>query len=232
MDNEEGRTKPRRLPSLTRRNLKADVRIKRMKIILTLIFTAATLFTAGCNAVTSPVPFGLKPVQLSSNSFDNIIWSGEKPDDMRVKVIDPESAKVQVSIRQSEDPENPKWETHTGYFMAGLRQTYLSTACSEIGDSSEGYYFVLVQNEPTKAIVWLPDRMKFRKHVLNGTIKGKVVREDVILDTPTKEFFEYIESGDHGVFFDWKNPMIIKKTRKSEQPDGEPTQEAAQNATP
>jgi len=163
-----------------------------MKKLLTCLFIATALFTSGCNVVRSPVPFGLTPVQLSSNSFDNIIWCGEKPDDMRVKVVDPESAKVEVSIRQSEDPEDPQWETHQGYLMAGIRHQYLSTPCAEDGSSSNGYYFALISNEPTKAIVWLPDRMKFRKHVLNGTIKGEVVRENVILETPTKEFFEYI----------------------------------------
>jgi len=189
-------------------------------MILQRLFTigAVTLFTSGCNVVRSPVPFGLQPVHLSSNSFDNIIWCGEKYDDMRVKVVDPKSAKVEVGLRQSDDPAKPKWETHQGYLMAGIRHTYISTPCAKDGSSSNGYYFALIRHEPTKAIVWLPDRMKFRKHVLNGTIKGKVDSEDVVLETPTKEFFEYIESGDNGVFFDWQNPVIIKKTRRSEQP--------------
>ncbi len=177
---------------------------------------------SGCNSVISPGPFGLTPIQLSPNIFENVIWSVEQSDDLRIKVLDPTSGKIEISRRGSDDPTNPKWETDPAYLMEGLHHhhyAYISTPCSADGSGSnslEGYYFVLIATEPSRAIVWLPDHKKFKKHILNGTIKGQIVGGGIVLEKPTKEFFDYIESGDHGLFFDWKNPIIIKKTKKSE----------------
>jgi len=53
----------------------------------------------------------------------------------------------------------------------------------------------------------------------NMVLAGQGLTKDV---RPAKGAYgmlvEYIESGDHGVFFDWRHPTIIKKTRKSEHP--------------
>jgi hypothetical protein len=53
--------------------------------------------------------------------------------------------------------------------------------------------------------------VKFRDLVMRGILPGEVVKENVILGKITPELVEIIESEQHGLLFEWQEPLILRK---------------------
>jgi hypothetical protein len=138
-------------------------------------------------------------------------WQDERGVVFDVTVLDKENAVLSVKFDDSGSSGKPKMRTVKARILVGREWKYASIPAAEAGSDIDGYYFVCIHSVPTRTIIWMPDRMKFQHLVKEGIIAGELVQEGVILSEVTPELIDIVESGRHGILFDWQNPMVFKK---------------------
>jgi len=72
------------------------------------------------------------------------------------------------------------------------------------------YHLALIEKEKDQIIIWTPDSSQFKKLVETQLLVGKLEKGgDVVLEKVTSEHLKLIMSGDKGVCFDWKKPIVF-----------------------
>ena len=76
------------------------------------------------------------------------------------------------------------------------------------------YFWARVKQGTDSIIAWLPDYKKFKALVEEGTLPGEVDSEHsyggaVMLGDLKPEHYQAIVSGEHGVLFDWEDPIVL-----------------------
>jgi hypothetical protein len=163
----------------------------------------------GCAAVASVEPLGERPQKLSQDDWDGAWIHKDQP--ITIKVTDSQKGLLQVA-----------WaEEKGGRFVLESYQVELREAGDwTVGNvkAKEGpapYYWGLVKNDQGQLIICTPDPEQFTKLVQTGVLPGKVEKGgDVVLEKLTPEHLKVIMSGERGVFFEWKKPLVFLRVGK------------------
>ncbi len=177
-----------------------------VRVITFLLF--ASLFV-GCSIVKTPVPFGLKPVEIEPGHFSGR-WEMDDEDDdtLEIKILDEANAVLELSYRDGDGMRKIK-----AHLLVGKKWQYVSLPAADDGSDSEGYLFGLIKSTPNRIIVWVPKVEKFKQLIEAGKISGKVGKDEVTLDKVTPEVIDIIESEENGFVFEWLEPLILTKLK-------------------
>ncbi len=163
----------------------------------------------GCAAVSSVEPVGERPKELTPSEWDGT-WI-VKNQSITVKVLEPQKGTIQVAW-----VEERKGRLELESFQVEIRESdnlMLGNVKEEEGESR--YYWALVRKDEGQIVVWYPDPSQFRKLVEAGTLRGKVEKGgSVVVEKLTREDLKLVFSGDKGVCFDWKQPMVLYRMGK------------------
>ncbi len=163
----------------------------------------------GCAAVSSVSPVGERPKELTRNEWDGT-WI-LKNHSITVKVLEPQRGTLQVAWV---DEKEGRLELES--FQVEIRESddlMLGNVKEEEGASR--YYWALLRKDEGQIIVWYPEPSQFRKLVEAGTLRGKVEKGGaVVVEKLTREDLKLLVSGDKGVCFDWKQPMVLYRVGK------------------
>lgn len=170
-------------------------------LAVTLIF--------GCSAVSSVGPVGERPKELTPDEWDGT-WI-LKNQSITVKVLEPQRGTLQVAW-----VEEKEGRLELESFQVEIKESddwMLGNVREEEGSSR--YYWALMRKDGGQIIVWYPDPSQFAKLVEAGTLRGKVEKGgSVIIEKLAREDLKLVLSGDKGVCFDWKRPMVLFRVGK------------------
>ena len=157
----------------------------------------------GCATVSSVEPVGERPKEISPNEWDGT-WIS-KSHSITIKVLDEQKGLLQVAWVEEKEG-GLKIES----YQVAVRESgeWLFGNVKETQDSAS-YYWALVKTDAGQIIVWTPDPLKFQKLVLAGDLRGKVERDNTILERLTPSDLRGILPGDKGVCFEWRNPVVF-----------------------
>jgi len=157
----------------------------------------------GCATVSCLEPVGERPKAISPNEWDGM-WIN-KSHSITIKVLDEQKGLLQVAWVEEKE--------------GGLKIESYQVAVRESGEwlfgnvketqDSPSYYWALIKKDAGQIIVWPPDPLKFQKLVQAGDLRGKVERDNTILERLTPSDLKGILSGDKGICFEWRNPVIF-----------------------
>jgi len=163
----------------------------------------------GCAAVSSVGPVGEPPKELSERGWDGT-WI-YKDQAIMIKVLEPQKGFLQIAWVEEKEGSF-KLES----YRVEIRESgdWLFGNVKEKEGSSR-YYWALIKKDKGQIIVWFPDASEFAKLVQAGVLSGKVEKDGgVILEKFTAEDLKFALSGDKGVCFDWKRPMVLFRVGK------------------
>ncbi len=180
--------------------------MERLGSFLGLLAVALIL---GCAAVSSVEPVGERPKELTPSEWDGT-WI-VKNQSITVKVLEPQKGTLRVAWVEE---KGGRLELES--FQVEMRESddlMLGNVKEEEGASC--YYWALVRRDEGQIIVWYPDASQFRKLVEAGTLRGKVEKGGgVVVEKLTREDLKSLFSGDKGICFDWKQPMVLYRVGK------------------
>ena len=169
----------------------------------------AAALICGCASVSSVEPVGERLKELSQNE-----WGGtwiHKNHAITIKVSDKQRGLLQVA-----------WVENKG---GGLKLESYEAEIRESGEwmvgnikekpDSDRYYWALVKKDEGQIIVWTPDPAQFTKLVQTDVLRGKLEKGgDVTLEKFTPDHLKVVLSGEKGLCFDWKNPLVFFRLGK------------------
>ncbi len=163
----------------------------------------------GCAAVSSVGPVGERPKELTRNEWDGT-WI-VKNQSITVKVLEPQSGTLQIAW-----VEEKEGRLELESFQVEIRESddlMLANVKEEEGASR--YYWALMRKDEGQIIVWYPDSSQFGKLIEAGTLRGKVEKGgSVVVEKLTREDLKLVVSGEKGICFDWKQPMVLFRVGK------------------
>ena len=188
----------------------------RVKSVMLLVFLAMS----GCAYVTSPVIVGETPVDIASerNAWEGIwLMGGKLP--VTVKVLDGSNGVLQVGWIQDDADGNMSMETVHAHLREGGGWMFVTLSSPDGMEKDEPLMWARIKRDDDLCILWLPCVTKFRPLVEQGILPGQIpVSEDgtrqgrgVDLGELKAEHLGQIISGEHGLLFDWEEPMIFIK---------------------
>ena len=161
----------------------------------------------------SPTPFGLKQPHLDSDAITGT-WESEGEKVCEITVFDPTNGVLEVTINESSNTNRPKNRTFYAYLRFGKKWHYVSVPMDEKGSSKDGYTFACYHFTPSKIVAWIPDAKKFRNLIETGVINGRIERGQLYINEVTPELIDLVESEEHGLLFDWREPLMIYKKKE------------------
>jgi hypothetical protein len=180
-----------------------------------ILLTSLLLLITGCSAVVSPTPFGLVQPHLDSDEITGT-WLSEGEEACQITVYDPTNGILEVTINESSDPSRPKHRIFFAHLRFGKKWHYVSVPMDEDGSSKDGFTFACYHFTPSRIVAWIPDAKKFRQLIETGVIDGRIERGQLYINEVTPDLIDLVESEEHGLLFDWREPhMIYKKKEKS-----------------
>lgn len=195
-----------------------------MRNMLTMLACALLLGAVGCQSVTSYQPVGNEPATLDPAEWDGrwLMMGNWVP----VRVADAENGIIEFG-----PPEEAEEEEAQPLRMSIRRSgdwLFLNISSEEIekmeggGDAEADpdeekapvtYLWGRVRNHQNQVTFWLPDFEKFRDLVEAGTLPGELPGgeqgDTVILKELTPEHLAMIIAGEHGVLFQWEEPIAL-----------------------
>jgi len=162
----------------------------------------------GCATVSSVEPVGERPKEISQNE-----WGGtwiHKDHSITIKVLNEQKGLLQVAWVEEKEG-GLKFESHE----VAIRESgeWIFGNVKGKGDAAS-HYWALMKKEASQIIAWTPDPAPFRKLVQTGILRGKVEKDDIILEKLTPDDLKGILSGDKGVCFEWQNPVVFFRIGK------------------
>ncbi len=169
----------------------------------------AVAAVCGCATVASVEPVGDRAKELFQDDWGGAWIHQDHP--IMIKVADPRQGVLQVA-----------WAEEKGgrFVLESYQIEMRETGEWTFGNvkAKEGpapYLWALVKYEPGQIIIWTPDPAHFRKLVETGALPGKVDQGgDVALEKLSSEHLKVLMSGDRGVCFDWKTPIVFFRVGK------------------
>jgi len=169
----------------------------------------AAALISGCASVSSVEPVGERPRELSPNEWEGT-WI-HKDHSVMIKISDKQKGLLRVA-----------WVEEKG---GGFKLESYEVEMRESGEwlfgnvkensASSPYYWALVRKDEGQMTVWIPEPEQFTKLIQAGLLRGKTEKGgSVILEKLTSEDLKVILSGNKGIFFDWKRPLVFFRVGK------------------
>ncbi len=163
----------------------------------------------GCAAVSSVGPVGEPPKELSGKEWDGT-WI-HKDQAITMKVLEPQKGFLQVGWVEEKEGSF-KLESYQ-IEIRGSGDWLFGNVKEKEGSSR--YYWALIKKDKGQIIAWFPDASEFAKLVQAGVLPGRMEKDGgVVLEKLTAEDLKFVLSGDKGVFFDWKRPLVLFRVGK------------------
>ncbi|MBM4275644.1 MAG: hypothetical protein FJ134_14460 [Deltaproteobacteria bacterium] len=163
----------------------------------------------GCTTVTSVAPVGERPQELSPEDWAGTWISKEQP--IKIRVEEPRQGLLQVAWVE-EKGGRLQFDSYQVELRAAGEWTFGNVKAKE---GPAPYFWALVKNDEGQIIIWSPDPAQFRKLVQTGVLPGKVDQGgDVVLEKLTPAHLKAMMSGDRGVCFEWRKPLVFFRLGK------------------
>jgi hypothetical protein len=163
------------------------------------------LAMAACTEVSSIFPVGENSVSVKPEEW-NGKWIVVPSDDefAKIEALPGQDGMLRVtgfSHGKEDKPMNALLRvTNNGWMFANVAT-----------DDNSRYYWALIRNvEGNTIYVWLPNFARSKKLVEAGTLPGETQENSVSLDLLRPEHLKIITE-EHGVLFDWDQPLVLKK---------------------
>ncbi len=177
-----------------------------MSVIRLIACALLVVVLAGCAVVASKQPVGETPLSLDDSDWEGT-WLTEDGT-LTVRVVDAEQGLLQVAWVEQQGGE---FVLETIDVM--LRQyrdwTFASFAGVEEGQS-DLLWSRLDRNE-RQLFLWAPRPEEFKRLVEEGLLPGAVTGDDVLLERLDADHLAILVSEEHGVLFDWDEPMALHR---------------------
>ncbi len=101
-------------------------------------------------------------------------------------------------------------EHMTAFVRASGEDLFLSVVQeSQTLDAPPVYTWALVESEHHRLILWNPNYAKFVRLVGLGLLPGELDDDGLTLGELSPEHMELLTSEDHGVLFEWRDPIVL-----------------------
>ncbi len=179
-----------------------------MKLARLIACAALVIGVLGCDLVASKHPVGGEPLSLDEAEWEGTWMHEDGP--MTVRVANAENGLLEVAwveerggelVLESIDVYLRGFGDWTFASFAGVEDEKSDLLWSRLGRDQEMVY------------LWWPRPEEFKLLVEEGLLPGTVEDDDVLLDRLQPEHLAVITSEDHGVLFEWDEPMTFWRLR-------------------
>jgi hypothetical protein len=169
---------------------------------------ALVLLLAGCDYVASKRPVGDEPLPLVESEWSGAWFQGDGP--VTVRVVDAEQGHLEVA-----------WVEETGgeFVMETLEvflrrhQDWVFASFAGVEDDQPHLLWSRLGRDQDRVFLWWPRPAQFKFLVEQGLLPGTIEGDDVLLEKLAAEHLSLIASEEHGVLFQWDDPMTFRRLR-------------------
>jgi len=170
--------------------------------------SALVVILGGCNHVASTHPVGGAPLRLEEGE-----WAGSwlhSDGSLVVRVADAEKGLLEVAWAEERDGEFVL-ESVDVYLRQFEDWTFASFAGVE--DEESDLLWSRLGRDREQIFLWWPRPEEFKRLVEAGLLPGTVEDGDVLLERLETEHLAIIASEEHGVLFEWDEPMTFNRLK-------------------
>lgn len=170
------------------------------KISKPILFMACIFLLSACSMVYSPKPMGEAPVVLKADSWDGNWIHPEGV--IAIKVTDSRKGEMEISF-----VDDGAVEKHS--ILIKKSGDWVFGSLKEENELPR-YLWARLKKEGNQLLVWTPDSDKFKHLIEKKIIPGSLDSDgNIVLGELSSDNIKSIASSEHGVLFDWDEPMVL-----------------------